>query len=151
MAEAIQGFVREEVEVANLPDVAPPLAVGRKGDAVAAVGHDLRAGAEGSAPEVGVVGLEEGGGHGGGGGDDGVSATEPEVEEGAIDVGKVVEGLVWLRPELREVPHDGPAHWARWEWCREPGSEVQIEESGENESEEEEVKWSHGCLRVKFC
>ena len=115
MSELIQGLAREEMNGADLPKHAPPLAVRRKHEVLIIVSYILGTGIGRPAGEIRVMGLQELGRHGRRRRHNHVDEAEPEVHERPVGTSHGREGVVRHSSHVRQVSDYGPWFWARGE------------------------------------
>jgi hypothetical protein len=112
MSELIQGLAGEEMNGADLPKHAPPLAVRRKNEVLIVVRYILGTGIGWPAGEIGVMVLQELGRHGRRSRHHDVNEAEPEVHERAIGTSHGRQGVVRHSSHVGQVSDYGPWFWA---------------------------------------
>jgi len=109
VADVVESARGEEVHGAHLAHGAPPGPVGGEHDVLVVVRHELAAGVWRATAEVGVVDAEELLRHGRRTGHHHVGAAEPQPQQRAVHLGQLVQRLVRLPAQLRQVAQHGPA------------------------------------------
>lgn len=95
-----------QLEHTDLAELAPPLAVGGEGNAVATVGETLGDGGGGPTAEDCIVGPIDLFGHGGVGDNEGWDAAKLQVHERPILISQAEERAVGGLSELMEIPNE---------------------------------------------
>ena len=127
MSEFIQGLAGEEMNGADLPKHAPPLAVRCEHEVLIIVRYILGTGIGRPAREIRIMGLQELGRHGRRRRHNHVKEAEPEVHERPIGTSHGCQRAVRHRAHVGQVPDYGPWFWA-WREAEPVAVGPQVEE-----------------------